>query len=575
MDSPVIRFFEQWQNPRGTKKILAAALIALLLCLVWLTVYITGGIKFAYAHFVYIPILLSAIIFGKTGAISTAVLGGLILGPVMPVDTVTGEQQLLVNWLARLLVLTAVGCFFGFCLEALRTLLSRATESAHHDPFTDLPNQNGLKIELDETIAANVSNGCVKLLIINLDNYIDIFYTFGHEAANRLLSQVYNRLGKLLPQEAGLYQIQTNKFSFVINDDSCDGVLEKALVAAIRNAFQNEVFTLAGVPLYVEISTGIAAYPEHARSAEELIQKAGIALYTAKQALADYSYYDAGKDWTHKKNAQLLGSISEAINQEQFTLFYQPQYDIYKKRFYGAEALVRWKHPEKGLVMPGEFLPELETTALIHPFTKWVLSTALEQLKLWHTKGYPIRIAVNISAKNLKTPELIPFLKKTLADCNLEPQYLELEITESAVILDYDNAVAVLSELRKAGIRISLDDFGTGLNSLTYLKDLPIDGIKIDRSFICTLDKDPRDRAIVEAATAMAKSLGLTVTAEGVEDGQTLILLRNAGCRYAQGYYLYHPLSAEDMTSVFQDCYDARDKNASLLARPGTRIALH
>ena len=548
LDRPA-SFVNKWHNPQGLQKIIAILIVALLLIAVVLLVYFTGGVRFVYAHLIYVPILLSAVFFGISGATVTAILAGISLGPFMPVDTLTGEQQHAINWLLRLGIFTVVGSMSGFSVDALHRAAQKVYLAANHDSFTGLPNQHHMQRTLEELIQDH-ENTTVKLLVINIDNYIELFYTFGAETCNSLLKHVYLRLQKLIPGDPLIFQLQTNKFGIILVDSGFNTAMENDIIRYASSAFQKVTFEVENIPLYIEFSVGIASYPEHTNHADVLIQKAGIALYSAKKKLANYAYYDPHSDWTNIGNLELIGSVPKALDQEQFVLYYQPIYNIQHNVICGVEALVRWRHPLKGLLQPGDFITEVERTALIHPFTRWVLSTALDQIKIWLDLGHRISVSVNISAKSLKDTELTSFIQKELTRTKVPPENLELEITENAVMDDYQNAVEILSVIRDLGVKVSIDDFGTGLTSLAYLKELPIDTVKIDRTFIQNVSHDISDQAIVSATLTMANSLGLLVTAEGVENENTVTLLRKLGCDKVQGYYYYKPAPVKDITAL-------------------------
>jgi len=333
---------------------------------------------------------------------------------------------------------------------------------------------------------------------------------------------------------------------------------------SITSLFQKELFSVKGVPLYVEITSGIAHYAEDAQSAEELIQKAGIALHATKKGdLARHSRYDAQKDWTKSNSMELLGGVSRALRDNELILHYQPQYDICDNTICGVEALIRWLHPQHGLLYPGSFLPEIEKTALMVSVTKWVITSALNQLRNWQEAGLQVKVAVNVSARDLRDPQFVSFVKDELIKHGIDAAKLELEVTESAVMVDYENAVSTLSGLRELGTYIALDDYGTGYTSLGRIKTLPINTIKIDRTFIKNLANDNRDKAIVSATIAMADSLGISVLAEGVEDEESVSALRELGCRHVQGYYYYRPVSVMDVTRDLMDGLQRRGRSGA------------
>jgi EAL domain-containing protein (putative c-di-GMP-specific phosphodiesterase class I) len=299
--------------------------------------------------------------------------------------------------------------------------------------------------------------------------------------------------------------------------------------------------------LAVEASLGIAVYPDHGMAADSLIQRADVAMYVAKESGSGYFVYASESDRHHPRRLALMGRLRHAIEQDELVLHYQPKLDFRAKCVTGVEALVRWQHPEFGMIPPDQFIVPAEKTGLIKPLTLWILNSVLRECRVCHQTGVEISVAVNLSRRNLHDPELPEQVARALKGCNIPPERLVLEITESALMADPARATEVLTRLSQMGVRLSIDDFGTGYSSLASLKKLPVNEVKIDRSFVKEMAVNEDDAIIVRSTIELAHNLCLKVVAEGVEDQSTLDRLAALGCDAAQGYYISRPLPAEEL----------------------------
>jgi predicted signal transduction protein with EAL and GGDEF domain len=302
--------------------------------------------------------------------------------------------------------------------------------------------------------------------------------------------------------------------------------------------------------LEVTGSIGITLGPDHGRDPDLLLQRADVAMYQAKHTHTGIEVYAPERDQYSPRRLALVGALRTALEQGGLTLLYQPKVELASGRVVGAEALLRWHHPEHGQIPPDEFIPIAESTALIQPLGHFVLETALEQVRRWHETGSPIGLAVNLPVRNLLDPTLVERVAGLITRAGVAPGTLTLEITESGVMTDPETAIAMLWGLRRAGVRLSVDDFGTGYSSLAYLKRLPVDEVKLDKSFVLNMTSDPNDAAIVRSTIELAHNLGLQLVAEGVEDQETLELLAALGCDLAQGYHLARPMPADDVADL-------------------------
>jgi EAL domain-containing protein (putative c-di-GMP-specific phosphodiesterase class I) len=309
-----------------------------------------------------------------------------------------------------------------------------------------------------------------------------------------------------------------------------------------------EPFVLHGLTVHLEASLGIAMHPDHGNDVETLVQHADVAMYVAKSSTSSYELYDSRHDSHSAGRLALLGELRQAIDNDEFVLHYQPKASLSNGQVAGVEALVRWMHPERGMVPPDEFIPLAEQTGVIKPLTAWVLDAALAQCRAWRDGGLDLTVAVNLSVRNLLDAHLPDSIAALLRRHELPPSALELEITESTIVADQVRALDVLTRLNGMGIGLSVDDFGTGYSSLAYLKDLPVSELKIDRKFVNNMTEDGDDAFIVRSTIDLGRNLGLQVVAEGVETEAVWDQLALLGCDVAQGYYLTRPLPAADLT---------------------------
>jgi diguanylate cyclase (GGDEF)-like protein len=438
--------------------------------------------------------------------------------------------------LAGLTVLWAA--LFPIVFWVSRRLRRQSRENryqATHDLLTGLPNRQAFAEHVDATAAQ--SDGAVAVL--DLDRFREINEGLGHAAGDALLAQVGPRLAGALDPDVTVARLAGDEFALLLAGS--DGQLEaRSALEALEH-----LFTVEGLQVHVEGSVGIARYPEHGSSAQQLLRRADVALAEARRTGAAVVTYDAAIDPAGADRLGLLGQLREAIESNQLVLHYQPKLDVASRRVVGFEALVRWQHPERGLLAPGEFVPAAEHTALIRPLTLWVLERAMVQCKRWRAAGHELTMAVNLSAANLMDLSLPTDVARLLAQTRLPPCALELEITESVAMVDPGRAAEVLALLRSMGITLAIDDFGTGQASLAYLQRLPVGELKIDRTFVAALGGSARDEAIVHSTIEMAHGLGLSVVAEGVENEAVFVALGRLGCDTAQGFHLGRPVPAE------------------------------
>jgi len=416
---------------------------------------------------------------------------------------------------------------------------------AFHDPLTALPNRALLLDRLDHALrAAGHAQGSLALLLLDLDRFKEVNDTLGHPVGDQLLRQIGPRLRGLLRAADTIARLGGDEFAVLLPATDAAGATR---VAQMLLTALDAPFAIAGQALDVGGSIGLALHPDHGADAATLLQRADVALYAAKRARSGYALYDpAANDHSPARLAR-VSELRQAIAAGALALHYQPKMDIAADRIYGVEALVRWPHPEHGLIPPDAFIPLAEQTGLIVPLTRWVLGEALRQCRVWRQAGLDLDVAVNLSMWNLRDAELPDTVAALLRAHDVPPAALRLELTESAIMGDAARALHVLTRLHGLGVRLSVDDFGTGYSSLAYLKRLPVDEIKIDRSFVRGLAEDATDATLVASVIGLGHSLGLTVVAEGMEDAAALAVLERLGCDLAQGYYVSRPLPAADL----------------------------
>jgi len=418
----------------------------------------------------------------------------------------------------------------------------------HRDPLTHLPNRELFAELLAHAILqAERDQARFALLFLDLDNFQTINESLGHRLGDQLLVEVSKRLQVLLPGCDAIARIGGDEFNIILDEN--EGMPVDLTAQRIIDAFA-EPFAVGGGSVYVGVSIGIALYPDDGRGAETLQSSADAALHQAKvQGRGILRFFSPEMTQRARGRLTLEADLRRALERQELRLHYQPQVDLQSGEIVGLEALVRWQHPERGMVSPGEFIPLAEESGLVIPLGDWVLREACRQATQWTTAGLkPLRMAVNVSAVQLSRGHLVASVKDVLQDTGIAPELLELEITESFVMLDRDQSLRSLAELKALGVRLSIDDFGTGYSSLAYLQQLEVHKLKVDMSFVRDMIINSGNASIVKAVIAVGHSLGLEITAEGVETQNQARRLLAMQCDVAQGYLVSRPLPAEEMT---------------------------
>ena len=422
---------------------------------------------------------------------------------------------------------------------------------AYNDALTDLPNRAALRVHLVHALhQAQIQGHTLALLLLDLNNFREINDTLGHHNGDLVLKQVAERLRAAVRDTDMVARLGGDEFAVLLPRLSDKSHID-LVVGKILDALQ-PTFVIDSVPLDVETAIGIALYPEHGDDADLLLQRADVALYAAKAAHLTHLLYSRKIDHYSPQQLALMAELRLGIPRGELLLHYQPVVDLKSVQIIGVEALVRWQHLSRGLLYPDTFIPAAEKTGLITPLTLWVLECALRQLQPWRAAGSELTMSVNLSVRDLQQPDIVAAITGLLKEIGVAPHCLTLEITESAIMVNPERARVVLIELHDFGIRFAIDDFGIGHSSLAYLKNLPVDKLKIDKSFVGGF-ADPANAAIVRATIDLAHSLGLSVTAEGVEDVATLNALKTLGCDHAQGYYLSRPKPLDKLNIWLRD----------------------
>jgi diguanylate cyclase (GGDEF)-like protein len=434
-------------------------------------------------------------------------------------------------------------------LSYQRRVERQAVESRHralHDALTGIPNRLLLTDRMEQALRTAERYGeSVGLLLLDLNRFKEINDTLGHHFGDLLLQEVANRLSGVIRSYDTVARLGGDEFAILLpridSDESAMEVADRVIDELLRPA------NLDGVVVDVSGSVGVSVYPTHSTNAAELLQHADIAMYTAKRGQLGIAMYDPRAAQHSSAQLAVLSELRRALANDELVLHYQPKARLNSGDISGVEALVRWRHPTRGLIPPADFIPVAEQSDLIHPLTTWVLAAALRQHHEWAREGLHLPVAVNVATRCLLDATFPARVGSVLNEYDVAPDQLTLEITETAVISDPARAADVLAQLRALGVRLAIDDFGTGYSSMSYLQTMPLNELKIDRRFTAGARNSAGDAAIVRAVLQLGHALDLEVVAEGVEDEDTHAMLGTMGCDTAQGYYLSRPVPAEEV----------------------------
>jgi diguanylate cyclase (GGDEF)-like protein len=432
----------------------------------------------------------------------------------------------------------------------IRRQMEEIEHRAYYDDLTGLPNRTLFRDRIEHAVLASKRLGPeVTVMLLDIDNFKEVNDALGHETGDLLLREFGERIQATLRVHETLARLGGDEFGILLPTGSAD---EATLIAERVHEALTGAFALRGLSLEIATSIGIATHPHHGEDADALLQHADVAMYLAKEAHVGTTVYDADQDENDAARLALAGELRSAIENNHLVLHFQPKADLESGRIVGAEALVRWRHPERGFIPPNDFVPIAERTGLIKPLSRYVLGAGLRQCAAWNASGLDLHVAVNLTIPDLLDLELPDRIAALLAETGVRPGQLELEITESTILADPFRVRQVLNRLNEMGLRLAIDDFGTGYSSLAYLKRLPVQTIKIDRSFVMEMCDDASDATIVRSTIDLGRNLGLDIVAEGVETQEVWDALRAQGCTLAQGFLIGKPMPADELVVLLE-----------------------
>ena len=456
--------------------------------------------------------------------------------------------------------------------EELRLHAEKSEYQALHDALTGLPNRTLFRDRVEQTLlTAEREGGRIVLLLLDLDRFKEVNDTLGHAAGDHVLREVAHRLESCLRASDTVARLGGDEFGILLPKQT-----EKSEIVPLLEKLQAAIekpIEIDGLPLAVEGSIGVAFYPDNAVGAEDLMKYTDVAMYKAKQENRAYSFYERATDTHDRVQLTLIGELRRAIDEHELVLYYQPKASFTEGKVEGVEALVRWMHPERGLLMPDEFIPSAEETGLMKPLTLYVLDEALRQVCSWHKKGIELAVSVNVGRRNMLDLSFPDDVAAALEKHGADPSWLELEVTESTMLNDPFRAKIVFERLDAMGMRISIDDYGTGYSSLAYLRDLPVSEIKIDRSFVLNMTSRAGDETIVRSTIDLGRNLGLQVVAEGVETEEVWDRLVELGCDVAQGYLLTRPVPPKELAKWLALWSKGQKQSRRKKSRPSSAVS--
>lgn len=455
--------------------------------------------------------------------------------------------------------LTDLALAFNSMQSGIAERETQIRHQASHDALTNLPNRNHALDQLDIAIAkARETAGCCAVLMLDLDRFKEVNDTLGHAFGDDVLQAVAKRLHEVVGDGDFLARLGGDEFLVILEGANESIAIDRAqkLVSSL-----DAPFVMPKAQVSLDASVGVAVFPDHANDAASLLRRSDIAMYEAKQQHSGVAVYKSGHDEHHLRQVSVMGELRMAQERGQFTLAFQPKIDLLSGRIAHVEALLRWQHPQLGRIAPDEFIALAERSGIINSITRFVIDEALRQTAPWIRQDIIHGVAINLSPIDLLDSDLPAYVQERLQIHDIDPKNLVLEVTESTVMRDVTSSLSTMQNLRQSGVRLSIDDFGTGHSSLAHLRRLPVDEIKIDKSFIMALGSDNDDSVIVRSAIEIGHNMGLRVIAEGVEDKRCLEILRALKCDMVQGYYFSAPLAAADFM-VWQHTYNQRETAA-------------
>lgn len=506
-------------------------------------VYFTGGTGYAYPYVILLPILLSTVWFGLPGAILGAVAGGLLIGPLMPLNVATDTYQSTDNWLARIVFFLLIGVFSAGIFQSLRLANQRHLHALEIDHKTGLGTQAALNRDLKRLLQRTSQDNppSSAILLVRMQDLWEILQSMGADTAEQVVKDLAKQITQNIEIPHQVYRFSKSELAILFSVESQEEVDRQEKVGAVFDIAKRvgeEETVVKGIPFRVQIVAGSYLIRDNDQNPEIVINRARTGLSVAIENNVPYRRYDPMFDQKTAERVQLIARVRDGLVKQQFQLFYQPKMCMRTGRHVGSEALLRWFDQDNKMVMPGLFMPKVESTSLIDPVTRFVIAKACENIKSHNLMS----VSINFAIDNLMNSALIKDLGRIVASYSVSPESLEIEITEGALIRDPEQAKTAVRSLRDQGFKVSLDDFGTGYSSFQYLTHLPLSGLKIDRAFVENLETSADARTIMESMISMAKALKLEVTVEGIETEEQRKIVTVLGADLVQGFHYSRPL---------------------------------
>jgi EAL domain-containing protein (putative c-di-GMP-specific phosphodiesterase class I)/GGDEF domain-containing protein len=518
--------------------------ICFLVCFSALLVFFTGGLKYVFSHTMYIPILIASFAFDVWGGFFVALAGGLLLGPFMPLDVANGLMQTPSNWVYRCIIFILIGLLQGSISAYLKKRFLSKKWADTHNPDTGMDNQVALQTALESLPATHKSDELCCLAVIQISNYDSILSTFGKKVADKCMSAVAKAIEdqRHIP---GLYGFQilreTLCYFYVGKFPTSEEIQEK-----IRE-FTESLIVIDDIPYYLDIHMGTASHCIGDLDPSSLLNQAQIASHVAFQENRFYRYFNNEFEMLTKRNLAIVGSVLQAKQKNQFFLVFQPILEYATEKIVGVEALLRWDSPTLGSLSPVVFIPLVENTPLIEIVQNWVLEEAFTKIEQLNKEFPDLYCSINLSANTLHDAKLVLQVQSLLTEKKVQSSNIIFEVTETAIMESPDKALQTLLKLKDLGCRLSIDDFGTGLSSFTYLENIPADVIKIDKIFIDKISYSEHTRILLKGIIELSRNIGLEVVAEGVDTLEKIEFMKAIQCDYLQGFYYAKPLTYEQL----------------------------
>lgn len=507
-------------------------------------VYETGGTKLPYLHTLYVPVFLASLFFGPWGGAMVGLAAGFAIGPYMPLDVAAHLPQEPFGWGFRAGIFSLAGLVVGFVAEALRASTAKTVLLGYIDEFTGLPNRQ----HLVRLLAARIQQGIPQTVyVVNMRAIRPIALAFGVHTAEAVLLRAAERLSARLRAPDLLFRADGNFLAVLCAGEANAEFMAEALSASLARPVEVD-----GVPLMIDATIGMARTGPDDNLPDLALRRAALATEDAQEGGKSWSVYTRESDEVLRQRLRLLGDVRVALDNGEIILAYQPKVRLSDGVMEGCEALVRWRHPAWGMVPPTRFVPIVEYSGLIGQLTRYIFKAALEQLAEWQAMGERIVVSVNMSARDLSAPDAVETVLAMIDEHGVDRSLVDVEVTESAAFIKDVEIGRQMTKFRDAGITLSIDDYGTGMSSLSYLKRIPARYVKIDQMFVRNLATSREDRVLVESTVQMCRRMGLVTVAEGVEDQVCADILASIGCALGQGYLFAPPLPPDELLAYWR-----------------------